>query len=189
MRLLKNRRKNNVPAFTLIECCIVGALLCVLWWSVGHVQHFYRVATLVSTVDHLTTVFHVLASAARLRGSSTALKLSDAGTYRVNDGEKWHEHSLPFGIEWGVGTVSVYGPPSSPKTLVTEPIVGGAVDGQGRRFLTWDEHGMYTPATLYLHQKDRCAALSLSRAGAGIVRAFYWDGNRWRGAVSSSPIS
>lgn len=175
--MVQQNQKNKRLAFTIIECLIVGALVCILIFSFGRIRRLYTAMVVAASADHVAAVCHYLAHCAQARGVITTLRIAGENRYMIDDGNVVRAYSLPGRVEWGAGA-EVYGPPLRPAELITAAVVGGEADADGVN-IKWSETGAHTPGTIYLHQGEDCYAVSLPRAVDGVAHAYVWRNREW----------
>jgi len=173
----KVRFRNNRRSFTLIECLLAMAVVCVCAFSFRHINRLYVSVMLAASADHVAAACHYLAHCAQARGVSTSLRIAGDNSYMLDDGNSVRTYTLPAGIFWGAAE-GVYGPPSRPTELVTVAVVGGEQDDSGVT-LRWAESGAQTPGTIYMHRGDDCAAITLPRAIDGVAHVYRRQGAGW----------
>ena len=173
----KRRQRNDRLAFTLLEVIIVLVLVCITVYSCRSLYRLYAVIAVRSATDQLVAVGTYLEQCALSKQVSTYFLIDSDRSYRVYDGTKELVYSLPAGVTWG-GIPGLYGPPSSPRKLVTQPVVGGYKVGE-ESGLAWDATGAATPATCYIKNGSTCGACSVSRSIVGGVTGWMCVNHQW----------
>jgi len=177
-KTLVKQQKNNRTGFALFECVIVIALLSLCFFALQPLYRLYSSLMVHAAADNIAAVYTYLSHCAAARHTTVSLWIGDERVYVVNDGVEVKKYYLPVGVAWGA-PAGVMGPPSRPTMPVTMPVVGGEkVDGG--TLLTWHPSGASTPSTCYLCHAHHCCAVSVSRAGVGMVTSWTLTDGGWR---------
>ncbi len=146
--------KFSIPAFTLIECMIVTALVAVLTMITASSFSFMRAWLVRADIDTLATVCRYAQQSALMLGQQQEIILDPVQRcYHFND----HTYYLSPGVFFGT-VPHVKGPPASPGTTLSKPITF-----VNNRILCY-EHGVISSGAVYLTDTSRSVLYALSNA-------------------------
>lgn len=153
--------------FSLTELMIVLALVMLMVGLTSFSTRFFNTSLLVSELNLLHTTCYYLQQAAMATGEVQTLVFdSDYHGYRAHD----YVHQLPGNVCFGI--IEAKGPPSTPHTLLKEPITFS--DNR----ITFSPDGIISSGTAYLTDSHHLYALSSAVGHVSFLRKYRYDG-KW----------
>src|SRR5579872_64404 len=159
---------HSVPAFTLIECCLVVALLGLMMFLTGAQSLFLHRLLVRTELEHLYTTCYYLQRKAMITQQPQKLILQpDTNSYSYNG----TCYSLPTHVRFGCPD-GAQGPPAHPATVITKPItfINNAI--------SFAPSGVMQAGTAYLIDRNGIHGYALSCAVAQVsyLRKYQYNG-------------
>lgn len=164
-------KKLHMRGFSLIEICIVLALLTVIALLIGSQARFFDRLIARSELERLHTTCIYLQRLAMATHTEQNLIFDEARTsYRYRDVDYHLPHSVIFGCAKGVK-----GPPASPTNVIAHPITFK------NKTITFYPDGIIQAGTIYLADRDTryMYALSCGVSQVSYVRKYQYAQSKW----------